>query len=241
MQIALCDDVMDYNDELKSIVVSYMKLKNVIDFKIEVFTSGVDLLSIFMPKLFDMIFLDVDMPKIDGFEVADEIIKIDNDVYIIFITNMDSEIKKGYHYNAKDYLSKPVNKNEIHTLMDRLINEKLRNQSSGFYSIKIKNNGTEFIRLQDILYFESSGHDVIAKTLYKNFVFINKLDTVEEDLSNKGFVRIHKSFLVNMEHVFKTVGNKVILKKADELPISRKYVKVINNAFDEWTRKKWML
>jgi len=242
MQIAICDDVKEYNDQLKRLLKNFIRRNDVISYEINDYTSGFDLLKYFTFGLYDLIFLDVEMPKLDGFETANQIQKIDRDVYIVFATNMEGEIKKGYRYNAKDYLCKPITQEDIDELMNRLIEERIGRQESGFYSIKVKNDGTEYLRRSDILYFESRGHDITAVTAIKEYTFIGKLDKVEAELKHKGFVRIHQSYLVNMEHVFKDMGSKVIMRKmpnSGELPVSNRYKKALGDAFREWVSVKW--
>lgn len=82
------------------------------------------------------------------------------------------------------------------------------------------------LELANIYYFISRGHNIIAVTKMKEYEFIGKLDQVENDLNKMGFVRIHKSYLVNMRYIFTMAGNRAIFKKEIinlELNISRRY------------------
>ena len=236
MQIAVCDDVKDYNDKLDNLLASYIKRKDICKCEINKYTSGLALLKNYVPGKYNFIFLDVDMPVLDGFKTAEQIRKLDLKVDLIFVTNMHDQAQMGYNYNAKGYLYKEVNQKQIDILMDRLLNELGRRNDGGFYKIHLKfDDGIIYLPLYNVLYFESKNKDILATTTDDVFTFRGQLADVANDLKDKGFIRIHRSYLVNIEHVFKDFGNKLILKSSDELEISRKYKGAIENAL----KGKW--
>lgn len=241
MKIAICDDVEEFYTDLKQKIENYFFEKNILNYKIDIFLSGTEFISNFNAEDYDFIFLDVDMPGLNGFDTAKEIKKLDKVVFIIFVTNMQNQMHQGFKYNAKDYMLKPATQETINILIDRLVLEKNENKQSGFYSIKLKKEGYIFIRNDDILYFESSGHDISAVVSDDSFTFIGKMDKVSEEMKDKGFVRIHQSYIVNLEHVFKDLGSSVILKKHGELPVSIKYRKALREAFKEWVHNRWKI
>jgi len=74
-----------------------------------------------------------------------------------------------------------------------------------------------YLPLSKVFYFESQGHDIRAKTETDSFVFLGTINELTEKLADKGFVRISRSHIVNIDHIFKEFDNKVVLKKGDDL------------------------
>ena len=229
LDIAICDNEKEYNLHLARLLDAYFIKYDFKDLNITSYSDGVDLLEDLSKRNFELIFLDVDMPKMSGFDTAEELRLKNDSTDIVFVTNVKDEVRKGYKYNAKDYLYKPVSQEDIDALMDRLLNDKL--DTAQLYEVKIKNGGKAYIKISDIVYFESDGHYVKAVMISGEYVFNNKLDEVLQDLEGKGFIRVHQSYVVNMAYVFKDMGNRVILKKANDVPVSRKYKKALSEAF----------
>lgn len=86
IKIALCDDIIEYNKKMESLIVRYEE-DNHIEVKVVSYGSGTQLLLNFQKRKFDIIFLDISMPDMDGFETAEQIRRIDQEVSIIFCTS----------------------------------------------------------------------------------------------------------------------------------------------------------
>jgi len=233
MKIAICDDQKECNDNLKQMLKNYFRAKQIENCEIKEYISGDKLSNEYSPGMFDFIFLDVQMPRLSGLETAERIRSQDLRVDIIFVTNMSDQMYMGFTYNAKEFLIKEVSQKQIDKIMDRLLNEMRRREDIGTYLIKQKlDKGKVFLRLPDVLYFESYDKDVTAVTKDEKFVFRNQLSAVEQDLSGKGFIRINRSLLVNTLHVFKNFGNFLVLKNnSEELPIGNSYKSNVRKAF----------
>ena len=232
MDIAICDDQQEYNDKLDFLLKNYFNYNQIINFNITSFTSGIDLSNMYSYGMFDFIFLDVQMPCLNGEKTAELIRSQDLEVNIVFVTNMKDQPYMGYNYNAKGFLIKEVQQEDIDQLMDRLLGEMSRRKDVGVYPIKQKpNNDTLYLKLANIIYFESSDKNITAITKDVNFVFRAQLNDVEKELSAKGFLRIHNSFLVNISHVFKDFGDGLImLGRPEKLPISKSRKQTVRQA-----------
>jgi len=104
MIIAICDDIKRYNTQLRELLINYAKRNQITDHTVTEYTCSQSLLSGYHHGRFDCIFLDADMPILDGFKTAKKIREADMDVSIVFVTNMESQMRMGYKYGAKGML-----------------------------------------------------------------------------------------------------------------------------------------
>jgi len=189
----------------------------------------------------DLVFLDIAMPVKNGFELLKELKEVNFEV--IFVTAHNQFMIEAFHFSAIDYLLKPVEDNLLIEAVERArkrIAEKNGNKNieTFLYNLKQKQSpqkmrlcipslkGFQVIEMDDILYAESSGN-------YTNLYFLNKaavctskpMHEYEKLLEDAGFVRIHKSVLVNMLHVkeyLRGEGGSVLLSNGTELEVSRR-------------------
>jgi len=189
----------------------------------------------------DLIFLDIAMPVKNGFELLKELKEFPFEV--IFVTAHNQFMVDAFHFSAIDYLLKPVDDDLLVDAVKRAkkrIIEKdgSKNIETFLYNVQQKQSpqnmklclpslkGFQVVELADILYAESSGN-------YTNFYFTNQhsictskpLHEYEELLSDAGFVRIHKSSIVNLLHVKEYIrgdGGSVILSNGHETEVSRR-------------------
>lgn len=189
----------------------------------------------------DLIFLDIAMPVKNGFELLKELKGASFEV--IFVTAYNQYMVEAFHFSAIDYLLKPVEDNLLIDAVERAkkrIEEKSGNKNIETFLHNLKQSqspqkmrlcipslkGFQVIELDDIMYAESSGN-------YTNLHFFNKpmvctskpLHEYEKLLEDAGFVRIHKSILVNMLHVkeyLRGEGGSVLLSNGKEIEVSRR-------------------
>ena len=229
MKIAICDDVKDCNDEMYDLLSVYMCEKKIRDYDIVPYCSGSNLINEYARGLFDFVFLDIEMPKPDGFETAEYIMKLDRIVGIIFVTYMEEQLSDSFRYRPRYYLHKPINQEKINKLMDCILDDFNYRDEDDLYDVKLKDGGTTQLYLPDILYFQSDNKYVVAATSTDSCTFANNLENVAADLKEEGFVRISRSVVVNKLHVFKIYGNLVVTKNGENFSIGTTYKKKIKN------------
>jgi len=213
---------------MEHLLTHFFAKQKISDYEIRTFFSGRDLLQAFMPTAYDLIFLDVIMPELNGFQTAEQVRQVDAQVNLVFVTNLRNYVQKGFEYNAKGYLYKDVDQNQIDSLLERLLSEQ-QHRWDNSYQVRLKNEHVNsFLDLTEILYFEIHNKDTYGITENDTFIFRKELGNVEEDLKNRGFLRIHRSYLVNVNKIFKKFNNFVTLRNGTEIPISRKYKPFVN-------------
>ena len=104
--VAIVEDEQEYAEQLQTFLTQYEE-EHSTKFKVTVFGDGAEILDGYEP-IYDLILLDIEMPKVNGMDAADQIRKMDNDVVMMFITNVASYAIRGYEVGALDYVMKPI-------------------------------------------------------------------------------------------------------------------------------------
>ena len=188
----------------------------------------------------DLVFLDIQMPGMDGFQLLQEV--EDTDFAVIFCTAFDNYTMQAIKVSALDYLLKPVDADELRKAVgkvrDNLELRRSREQIqflltnlSGSSNRKLTKialptmKGLDFVDLEDILYCSAEGNYTAINTIDGNdFLISRTLSEFEEMLDNDIFFRTHKSYLVNLEHIKQYVkgsGGQVILKDGTSVQVAR--------------------
>lgn len=168
----------------------------------------------------DLIFMDIEMPGVSGMDAATLLRTFDAVTPIIFVTNLAQFAVKGYEVNALDFIVKPVSYGAFSLRMAKALRVMRENRGS---SIVVKaRGGMEVLHVEDITYIEVMNH---ALTYHRAdgepVVTRATISEAEESLANRPFVRINKSFLVNMRHIASVHGQEVELFSGEVLPIGR--------------------
>ena len=202
VRIAICDDEERYRIELKTIL---NKLLINADLNIDTFDDGNILADAFAASPYDLVFLDIEMPALDGITLAKKIRARSENVFIVFLTSHIEYALEGYEVNALRYLTKPVDIEKLKEVI-RYVQEK---QGSS-RQIIIKEDGEEIlIDINDVIYMESMNQNVRIVTAKGEHVIRYNIGDFEEQLKNDGFFRIHRGYLISLAKVKKLSKNDV--------------------------------
>ena len=186
---------------------------------IESFSDSELALSFLASNEIDILFLDVEMPGITGFELLD---KLQYMPKVVLTTSKTDYAFDAFQYNVTDYLKKPISYNRFQESIAK-ITESLNNTivETNMEDIFIKTDG-KFIRLsyQDILYIESMGDYVKYFTLAKHYLAHSTLKAVEEKMNPKQFMKVHRCYIVNMSKI-KDIQDNTIVIDSKVIPISK--------------------
>lgn len=170
-------------------------------------------------KNYDIIFMDIDMPDLNGMEASRKLRKLDQSVVIIFVTNLAQYAIKGYEVGALDFILKPVNYYSFKLKMRRAVNTLTRKNDP----VLTLSKGTElsFIKASDLYYVEVMGHNLTYHTSMGVFNVKGSLRAAEAALTSKIFFRSNYCYIVNLNHVRKLDKNTITMTGGDELLVSR--------------------
>ncbi len=226
-RLAICDDELCYREQISVLLSSFMEQNYRGLYHFDTYDSGKAICSAIENGMqYDAIFLDIHMPDMNGMEIANIIKNTAPDTIIVLVTACKDYVLEGYKVEAFRYLLK----SELEEVFPECISSILQKFE--------KKNGTKFqfvegdisLNVQDVIYVESSKHRVIFHTKLSKMPQLHmyeKLDIVEEKLLSKKFIRIHKSYLVNVAEIEAINSYKVILKCGVQLPIPRDKYKTV--------------
>lgn len=183
----------------------------------------------------DLVFLDIEMPVMNGFELLEKVTNLDFSV--VFITAYDQFALKAFRFNALDYLVKPVDTADLESAVQRAEKKtaphpsqlsNLRKQLRGEPLNRIAvphHQGILFIELSDILYAESSNN--YTKLLLsdgKVYTISKTLGDVQEVLEERNFLRVHRQYIINLNKIkqfFRGEGMYVVMDNGTNIPVAR--------------------
>jgi len=237
IEIAVCDDNNYHCENIKNIIDKYMKSHSGIPFKIDTYSSGKELIDLGIAiQKYQIAFLDIEM-DIDGLITARNIRKYSDKIYIAFITAFISHSLDGYEVEAIRYILK---NDKLENAINECLITILHKMNSIVEPIKINYifiDGERTVTLSTILYIESNLHKLVFWIMneeLKPYKKYGKLDDIDKSLAEYGFIRIHKSYLVNIKHIRNILSKKVILSNGMELVISKSKYKNVKELFIEY-------
>lgn len=231
MNVLIIDDEHAVLNLLKETVIQVCKKEN-IPIKVKVEDDPVSVIADEKYKHSDVILLDIDMPDVSGLEIASKINvrkgKSDKP-YVIFVTNKDELVfdalkEQPYSFVRKSHL-------EDLTVCLRKIQEKI--SLADVYSIKT-GRGIDNLYINDIIYLEKKNNYVLFHTEIGVYKERTNIESKLFDLSQYGFLRPQIGYLVNVRYIEKITKSTIILSTGEDIPLSKKYSKVIKQDFFEW-------
>lgn len=214
--------------------------------------AGVELIREVQPQL---VFLDVEMPHLNGFEVLKQLEPLSFEV--IFVTAFSHYAVDAFEHQATGYITKPVNAEKLQAAVNtatKRIEEKTINKN--LFSLLTQNTRQEvpdkiplsttggllFVKLTDIVFCESSGnYTYFFLSDEKKIVVSRQLGEYEKLLPENSFIRIHDKYIINLSFIkeyIKGSGGEVVLENGKQLPVATRRKEEFLARFEKWLRRK---
>lgn len=216
--IAICDDEIEFVSELKGLLKRYSE-ETEIELMITEYRNGQELIDNYDTNT-DLIFLDIQMNKMDGLTAAGKIRKIDSIVGLFFLTSLPQYVWKGYEYGAINYLLKPMKYGRLKMELDRFFS-RYQGREEPYISFS-NDNGKYKVLYKNLRYVETQKRNVLLhfddqeQVIYKNMKEVALLLELQRQ-----FVRCHASFIVNMAYVKSVENLEAVLTTGERVPISQ--------------------
>lgn len=228
IRIGICDDQPKQIEKIKRICEEYSK-KQDMNCEYVLFSSGEKVLE-YNREFIHLLFLDIEMEKIDGITVMKQLEQRENVWRIVFVSNHDDAVWETFGIKTLGFVRKPVIYNTITKYIEIALKECKENTTISFN----KNDPRTYVKLNSLLYIKGDATYVYVYTINENFIASGNLKKWENELENTPILRVHKSYMVNMENI-KKIDNEIFLRFNDfKIPIGRKYKKVIKEVYNNY-------
>lgn len=229
LRIAVVEDDKTYAAQLKEYLVRYGTEKNQ-KISVALFPDGEDIVTDYSAE-FDIILMDVEMTFMDGMTTAERIREKDNEVVIIFITNMPQYAIQGYKVDALDYVLKPISYFAFSQRIDRALTRVKKKEAT--YITVAQKGGKKKLNVDKICYVEVRDHDLIYHSTKGDIVTKSSMKEAEDTLGGTKFFRCNRCYLVNLEYVEDYRGNDVTVA-SDVIQVSRARKKAFMDALNDY-------
>lgn len=217
MSIAVCDDEIL---ECAGIAEKVGRVLNElgVSHNIRQFASGAGLLQ--AAERFDIVFLDILMPDLDGMKTAELLREKSSKNILIFLSSSRKYVFDAYEVEAFRYLLKPLDMGKLKRVLTSALQK--TEKHSGDFIIVSKERQKIKLLLDDIYYFEIRGRVIEVHCREGSFAYYGKMSVLEESLFQKGFFRCHKSYLLNLKYVEGYNRQEAILDTGEKIGIAKR-------------------
>lgn len=176
--------------------------------KITTFSNPMNFLQTFQREFCDVVFLDIEMPMMDGLKVSQQLRAIDEFVPLVFVSKLQQFVGKGYAVEALDFVIKPISYERLCPIMKRVLSRIKKRER---FALIRTADGIQRVRLDDILYLEVQKNHIYYHTEKGTFVVWGSLKQIEKDFPSDSFFRCNSCYLVNLKHIKSISGNLAIV------------------------------
>lgn len=246
IRIGIVDDEKEARDQLRQTIRRFEK-QYCMELDVREFEGPLAYLSE-KDNACDILYLDIDMPQMSGMELAEKIREADQDVILIFCTNLQQFAVNGYSVGALGFIVKPIQWYSFHMYLTRALNAIRKRESqqknAAGQKIVIRDGAiSRFISAADLEYVEVQQHDLLYNIRDKESGekhIVKKRGSMQEitaQLAPFGFVRCSSSFLVNISCITAVSRMNVYIGQ-ETLPIGRAYKESFTDTFSRYLAKK---
>lgn len=238
IRVAVCDDDAMTLDMLREVIAAEMK-NNEMDFEsISVFESGQELLDEYFQQPFDVIFLDIQMPDMNGFDIAKRLRDISDKVFIIFVTTETWLVFDSFDFQPFHFIRKlPLN--QLEAQMKSVIKKLSRHiRQNNILILELPYNEKVRVSIRNILYISSEKNYLIYHLNDSRIKVRGKISELKEKYEKYDFVRVHKRIIVNMRNIawIDYPNDEIKLKDESVINIGRIYRKELQEKYTMYLR-----
>lgn len=225
VKIAICDDNRTYVDEIKRITEAFL-CTQVTDFEVDSYHNSQEIYN--SDLVYDIAFLDIEMPGYSGIEVAKKLQSLNSHIIIFIITSYNKYLDDAMELNVFRYIQKPLDPQRIKSGLERAL--KCIDNTVITFFLK-QGNSSKSVTSSDIIYIETVGRSTKVVTADNEYLSDSKMDFWKSKLVASFFYRVHKSFVVNMNYITDYQRDTVVLSKKYKVPISYRKQAEFKKAF----------
>lgn len=232
LKIAICDDNSLDRDRIAKEIDRNLREMSVL-YELDKYNNAEILIAKNEQKPYDIIFLDINMPLINGMDAALKINRLNHVPEIVFVSSYNELVFEACRCKSSGFVRKEYLSQELSERLLYLTSQILQNRKY----ITIQVNGVDKkLNIEDIIYMKSDDHYVDIFTVNGKESVRTSLNEMEEKYANFGFIRIHLRFLVNYRYIFSVEKNTIILNDGNKLALSRLKVNHVTDKLQKLMR-----
>lgn len=239
MKCIIVEDEFPAREELKYFIKNYSDIQIINEFD-----NGLDVLKFIQENSVDVIFLDINIPMLDGMLLAKTINKFKSKPKIVFITAYKEYAVEAFELDIFDYVLKPYSDQRIINTLNKLKNNDIDFNKKELGEDKIDNHDTVtlwkndkmvVLKLSEIYYCEAKERETIVYTKVEEYIVKNSISEFYKSISNNQFYKTHRSYIVNLDKIKEIIpwfNSTYILKLKEinkDIPVSRSKIKEFRN------------
>ena len=232
----ICDDNHNFAATIKKEISLYLDSK--IDYDAVIFNSGTELLKQFDKRIADVVLLDIDMPEMNGFEVASLLQKRKEDVLILFVTSHDDKVYQSYDYHPFWFIRKS-HLHDLRVVMPKLLRkvDAEAERKKLTFNLKAESHNIE-IDINTVVYIESYKNNIIIQDRISGKKEVRcKITDAEKQLYPLNIIRIQNGVLVNCRYISKITSREVILTDGTHFGLSRSKIDFVRGEYQNFIRR----
>lgn len=235
MKIVICEDEEYYSEMLSSFVKEWARRNGVLT-RLYVYCSAEQFLfSTDETADIDIIFIDIKMKEISGFELARDLRKNGYVGDIVFVTDSAEYVYEGYNVSALNYFLKPPTYEKCAEVLDRVVS-----RSTDKKCLLCKtSDGVLKLAHSDILHIDMDSHYAVIYTKDGRHITRRTMSELLCELGSKLFVKCSRSAIVNVAHVTAVSKRAVILSDGSSVEVKSKYLSGVNDGFIKYNLNRW--
>lgn len=232
LRIAIVEDNREDQVLLSEYIERYFKEEQPEQsYQTVLFDSALTFLSNYR-AIYDMVFLDIQMPYLNGMDAAEKLRQVDTEIPIVFVTNMAQYAVRGYDVNALGFVLKPISYYDFLLRMKKTMNVLTARQ--GREMVLSAKQGITRISTSDIYYVEVTGHSLHYHTKEEVLTVSGSISDAEEKLRSSEFLRCNNCYLVNPRAILNVSGYTITLVNREQLTISHPRRKAFMSQLNAW-------
>jgi DNA-binding LytR/AlgR family response regulator len=237
---ALCEDNQSSLRYIEKQLTSLFELHG-FPVSLDTYGSGVSLLAKLEKgeRSYNAVFVDIEMPAMNGIDLCRKLRELSKDVYIIFVSNREEFVFKTFEVKPFRFIRKNHWSEDAPPMVNDLINELRQNEELLVPVAELHSDVIHSLDVGHIIYIEVfSRYCHIVSETKKEFDIQYKLKDMYELLKDYGFLQPHRSFIVNYRYIYRIEKDSVLLTNKKELPLSRSFREQFRNEFFSLMRKE---
>lgn len=256
VRIAIVEDEAPHAELLEQYIEDWRQHNGIGEILLRHYSHAQAFLFAWEEEAYDMIFLDIQMPGINGMETARKIRETDSGVKLVFTTGIADYLQEGYEVDATRYLLKPITREKVWQCLDKLLQE----PPSSLLVFETQ-EGAVKIPEQEIEYFEARGHYTICHLAAdrtsgrpveadsresaagmqgtgREVQLREGFNALCDRLRQRPFIRCHRSYLCHIRHIYRVERTEIILEGGGRIPVSRRMYEQVVKLFITYFRRE---